>query len=274
MKQINNFVDSVYNHVHGNKKEIQELKEEMKSHLIDSVYELQKQGKSETEAIDIAIKRFGGKNELQQALFQIFHKQKTFAQWLLRIGITTLILGVISFVLIVIYSNWTTRENSNISSEIAELLEKETILDNKTQSIIEETLSHSPHITELNIYDLKEIDSGYAEYWNVIERSTPTYHYEKTLSLPKWLLSEYGFAGNGDDTWCITYQYLIFDNLAWMILFISISIYGTLFTIWAIINAYHHHHLNKRWIIIFALFNVIGYAIYTLYYRQNNPRTI
>ena len=76
MKQINNFVDSVYNHVHGNKKEIQELKEEMKSHLIDSVHELQKQGKSETEAIDIAIKRFGGKMSYNKPYSRFFINKK------------------------------------------------------------------------------------------------------------------------------------------------------------------------------------------------------
>ena len=40
MKQIEAFVDSVYQNVGGNKKEIQELKAEMKGHLLEAVHEL------------------------------------------------------------------------------------------------------------------------------------------------------------------------------------------------------------------------------------------
>ena len=40
MKQIEAFVDSVYQNVGGSKREIQELKAEMKSHLLEAVHEL------------------------------------------------------------------------------------------------------------------------------------------------------------------------------------------------------------------------------------------
>ena len=60
MKEIDVFIDSVYQNVGGNKKEIQDLKAEMKSHLIEAVHELKAEGKTEQEAIEIAINRFGG----------------------------------------------------------------------------------------------------------------------------------------------------------------------------------------------------------------------
>ncbi|WP_185807831.1 hypothetical protein [Lysinibacillus telephonicus] len=40
MKKIESYVDGVYSSVGGNKKEIEELKAEMKSHLIEAVHEL------------------------------------------------------------------------------------------------------------------------------------------------------------------------------------------------------------------------------------------
>lgn len=40
MRQIDAYVDSVYENIGGNRKEIQELKAEMKSHLIEAVHEL------------------------------------------------------------------------------------------------------------------------------------------------------------------------------------------------------------------------------------------
>ena len=129
MKRINNFVDSVYTHVNGSKKEIDELKEEMKSHLIESVHELQKEGKNEDEAIDIAIKRFGERNELQEVLSQVFQKQKVFAKWLLALGIIILLLGSSIFGFIWAYSEENTRENSNISSEISEMIQEKNIIE-------------------------------------------------------------------------------------------------------------------------------------------------
>ncbi|MEW5597110.1 hypothetical protein ABGT24_27240 [Peribacillus frigoritolerans] len=42
MKQIEVFVDKVYQGVGGNEKEIKDLKTEMKNHLLEAVYELKK----------------------------------------------------------------------------------------------------------------------------------------------------------------------------------------------------------------------------------------
>lgn len=42
MKQIEVFVDEVYQGVGGNEKEIKDLKTEMKNHLLEAVYELKK----------------------------------------------------------------------------------------------------------------------------------------------------------------------------------------------------------------------------------------
>lgn len=59
MKRIEEFVDSMYLNVEGNQQEIHELKAEMKNHLLEAVYELKAEGKTEQQAITMAIKRFG-----------------------------------------------------------------------------------------------------------------------------------------------------------------------------------------------------------------------
>jgi hypothetical protein len=53
MKQVEAFVDSVHQNAEGNKREIKELKAEMRSHLLEAVHELKKEGKSEQEAIQL-----------------------------------------------------------------------------------------------------------------------------------------------------------------------------------------------------------------------------
>ena len=62
MKKIEEFVNSIYRNVDGNKDEINELKQEMRMHLLESVHDLKQEGKSEEQAIRIAIENFGEKN--------------------------------------------------------------------------------------------------------------------------------------------------------------------------------------------------------------------
>lgn len=59
MKQIDKYVNSVYQNASGDKKAIEELKLEMKNHLLEAVSELKESGRTEQEAINIAIERFG-----------------------------------------------------------------------------------------------------------------------------------------------------------------------------------------------------------------------
>ena len=55
MKQIEAFVDSVYQNVGGNKKEIQELKAEMKSHLLEAVHELKTEGNQNKKQLKLRL---------------------------------------------------------------------------------------------------------------------------------------------------------------------------------------------------------------------------
>ena len=53
-----------------------------------------------------------------------------------------------------------------------------------------------------------------------------------------------------------------FNDFVFISLLAGIAVYWALFTIWAIINAYHHRRLNVGWFIAFALLNIIGYLVY------------
>jgi hypothetical protein len=55
---------------------------------------------------------------------------------------------------------------------------------------------------------------------------------------------------------------------------IGFAVYAILFTIWAIINAYHHRRFHTGWVIAFALINVIGYLVYFLVGKKVQSNTI
>ena len=63
MKQIEAFVDSVYQNVGGNKKEIQELKAEMRSHFLKAVDELKAEGKTEKKLLVLRLRILVAKNK-------------------------------------------------------------------------------------------------------------------------------------------------------------------------------------------------------------------
>jgi len=77
MKSIEEFVDSLYKGVDGKPKEISDFKEEMKSHLIETVNELKSEGKTEEESLEIAFKRFGDSGVITNGLFKLFHRQRS-----------------------------------------------------------------------------------------------------------------------------------------------------------------------------------------------------
>ncbi|MDT9334351.1 permease prefix domain 1-containing protein [Clostridium perfringens] len=68
MRERDNYIDSLYKNIDGISKENKEIKETMRTHLIESVEELKLEGFSEKESIRIALERFGEINEIRGEL--------------------------------------------------------------------------------------------------------------------------------------------------------------------------------------------------------------
>ena len=94
LKQIEKYVNSIYKNVAGNKEEIEDLKQEMRSHLIEAVEELKTKGETEDEAIRIAIENFGGKNQMVKGLSEFFKVQKKFTNYVVSFALAFLCLGI------------------------------------------------------------------------------------------------------------------------------------------------------------------------------------
>ncbi|MGE7921279.1 permease prefix domain 1-containing protein [Viridibacillus sp. NPDC093762] len=96
MKQIDEFVNSIYANISG--KEAKEMKEEMRTHLVEAVEELKTEGKSEQEAISIAINRFGDEKQITKGLISIFKAQNKIVKNLFRVTLISLIISLGSFI--------------------------------------------------------------------------------------------------------------------------------------------------------------------------------
>jgi hypothetical protein len=112
VKQIDKFVNLIYSDVKG--KEAKELKQEMRAHLLEAVSELKTEGKSEKEAIDIAIKRFGDEKQITKGLFTLFKDNNNLIRNLFRTSMVTLVLGLIVLIGLI----WTENNNQNKLNKI------------------------------------------------------------------------------------------------------------------------------------------------------------
>lgn len=263
MKQIEAYVEEVYQGVGGNKKEINESKAEMKSHLLEAVYDLKSEGKSEKEAISLAIERFGGEQEMRSIVGQLFKAQKIFAKWVLFLAVAVLLFSFTAFGSISAFENENAYENSEVATAVLDLLKSQSSLTDSMKAEIATLIDGTDQISEVKIYNVSDV--GANSIFDYVEGATPEYQYSKSVWSPAWLLANFYPYGNGDgNQWYVEMETRLIGNLMGIILFSGIAVYGTLFTIWATINAYHHKRLNLAWIIVFALFNVVGYFVYIL----------
>jgi hypothetical protein len=267
LKQIEVFVNSVYQNASGNRIEIRELKAEMKNHLLEAVHELKAEGKTEQEAIDIAIERFGGEIEMRSIVGQLFKAQKTFAKWVLYTSIAFLIICSTIFSVFMTFESNKVNLNIQYASQILDKLGDNKGVSVEVKEDIQAIVQNSEYIYAINIYDDKKLFSS-------TELIEPEYSYKKKPLSPDWLYVNFNGYGESNDTWHVNINTKHYEASAVGILLLGIIIYWTLFSIWAIINAYHKKRLNIGWIVIFVLFNALGYLVYHFVEKKMQSNTI
>lgn len=136
MVSIDEFVNSLYKGVNGSQKEIKDFKEEMKSHLIETVNELKHEGKTEEESLKIAFERFGDSTVITNGLFKLFHKQKKFIGFILIFAIVFLLIGVTSYIFMSQKDLKFQKEQKILTQGVLDIVEDDNdITDNKKLQI-------------------------------------------------------------------------------------------------------------------------------------------
>jgi hypothetical protein len=261
VRKIDEFVDSVYQNLNGDIKDIQDLKAEMKSHLLESVHELKSQGYSEKDAIKCAIERFGNRNEIRYMIGQLFRIQKNFAKSVLYTAIGVLVFSIILFGILLTNSEANMEKQAETATEIRKIIANDSVVSKHKRNMINELMQDTNHISEIKLYAIDNIEEDVFDY---IETAKPDYHFKQEVWAPNWLNPKFYPYGNGDERWFIEMETRSFDALSIIVLFSGLSIYWSLFAIWAIINAYHQNRLNIKWVIIFSIFNILGIALFKL----------
>lgn len=240
MKQINDFIDSVYQKFDGNKNEVKELKTEMKNHLIEAVQELKLEGKSETEAVRIAIERFGGEKEIRTVIGQLFKVQKQFSRWLLYCAIFFLLLSLLTFGIIMSIEKNNQNERSEINNEIDIILgDVNSVISKEKQNQIKSLIQGTNHVSKVEVYNIQ----NEKDVFNYIDTAKPEFQYERKIWAPDIRFIDLFRDGSGDDEWFIFITYRSIDDFALLSLLLGIAFSIPLFSIWGIIKVYQKRSL-------------------------------
>lgn len=267
MKQINDFIETVYQDVYGSPEEIADLKQEMKEHLLEKVKDLQNQGKSEEESLYIAFGQFGDQRDMNAELKQIFQMQKKFARNLLHAALSFLLIGLI---LVGTYIGQTIQVNRTMQNYNEDYLQATAGLKNEVELTAQ---------TKEDLTRLYEKYKNAVEYIAVFPYSERTLHniqnielkeavfvvpdvsIVKTDSKQEW--SGYAFRENH---WLFSSKlkpgYGENDLPVLLIGAASLLIYWVLFALWGMIYAYHQRRLNVPWAVAFSVLNIFAYVIY------------
>ena len=73
MERVDKYINSIYRNLKVDSSELNDLKSEMRSHLVEAIKEIKEEGYSEDESITIALERFGDKFNLEGELTEVFN---------------------------------------------------------------------------------------------------------------------------------------------------------------------------------------------------------
>lgn len=131
-------------------------------------------------------------------------------------------------------------------------------------------LHNNNQILDFNIYigyeEAGEVDQNY------IKENFSVYSFEEVPSPFQSMFMRESIIEVGNDHATVVAKTASKGYITELILFAGIIIYWVLFTIWAVINAYHKQRVNIGWILLFAIFNIIGYGIYRLAEGKDSKR--
>ncbi|CAM4465247.1 permease prefix domain 1-containing protein [Paenibacillus tarimensis] len=247
MKQIDEYVDSVYANLDGT--EAEELKEEMRAHLLQAAQELMADGNTEEEAVKIAVERFGDERMIRGQVAEYFQIPRMFAVNVLRAAIVFATLGILLGCLFAYNEYQLTGEREHVKQQALEVLSVGPEISEESKRELVKIADAAPQIKSLEISlansNPADADLLYREpfshvmYWNATAGEAVS-----------------------DGIWDVRISYEHYQ-LAWInSIMVCLVIYWVLFAIWAVVQAYRTRKLGAFWIIAISLFNIPAYLVY------------
>lgn len=276
MDRIDKYLNSIYRDINASSKETEDLKQEMKDHLIQTVRELQKNGITEEESIRIAIERFGEEFQIRNELNQVLRFQKLFAQKTL---IASLILLAISAILVItsLFAHRSSLDRYNNMNSQLKMVEKKLVSEGTpgVDTYLKELFKNEEN-NELTYVAIKELPQDFdgtkehklfpGEIKYSYPREIKNEYYSNSFGHEVIVENTKYFLETGVKTSANTDSSSLYTGLAILVF----AVCWVLWIIWSIINVYRYGKLNTNWCILLTLTGIIGYFIFSISFNPNN----
>ncbi|WP_017729003.1 permease prefix domain 1-containing protein [Halalkalibacterium ligniniphilum] len=245
MRVIDEYVDKLYKHANPKDPETMELKEETRIHLNESVQELIKEGYTESEAFKIAVERFGGFEQAEKLISLMEIRQKTFANWLLTVGISILVLVSFMFGFFLYLGNVHDAHFADIGYKIGENI---SLMDSELTDTL---FVDEPLIFKASIYSKEARESN-------PQKADFTFEGNKRW-VPDLFKRDLYYETN---QFFVSLEVIDVRAIGFFLFAIGFTIYYVLFTVWGLIQLYHANRFKVVWILCLVMLNVVGYLLF------------
>jgi uncharacterized membrane protein len=276
MDRIDKYLNSIYRDVGYTSSETEDLKQEMRDHLTQTVKELQQSGITEEESVRLAMERFGEVFHVRNELNQVLRFQKLFAQKTLVASFILLAIAAILTITTLFVQQISTKRLNIMDSQL-KMVEKKLASEGITgvDAYLKEIFKDEEN-NKLTYVAVKELPKDFDNtkehelFSGEIKYSYP----EKIQS--RYYSNRYGhdvvvnntkyFLETGVKTSANTDSSSLYSGLA----VLAFAICWVLWIIWSIINVYRYGKLNAKWCVLLILTGIIGYFIFSISFNPNN----
>ncbi|WP_294741828.1 hypothetical protein [uncultured Exiguobacterium sp.] len=236
LNKLDHFVHDLYQDADVTDPEIIDVMEETRSHLEQSVRDLMIQGYSEEEATKLAMYRYGSKEHVDQLLTWVYRKERTFASWLLRIGISIAAATIVFFI------------GTIMLSQHQSLTYADAFYGNERSIEVYERLLED----HLLLVSISGQDAA----------SSRDFTIHKSIWLPELFISHGMYLI--DEQHLTTTESFDVTKFGAVLALIGMTIYLVTSVIWSIIKLHHAGRLHLLSIVSVVFFNVLGYWFWAL----------
>ncbi|WP_200411323.1 hypothetical protein [Virgibacillus salexigens] len=192
---------------------------------------------------------------------------QSYSNFLLYISLVSIVLALLFFSILQSKESESLQENGVVSTQVRSIIKDGSQgMENKLNTIVQNT----NQISKVEVYNVKDID-GYREVFDYVESVKPNFEYSRNFAFTS-LFVDLLPSGNGDSNWYIVTERRSFHTLSVLVLFLGVIFYWFSFTVWSLKKAYDQNRLNIGWVIVFMLFNIIGYSIFHLANNRINSK--
>ena len=236
LNKLDHFVRDLYQDADVTDTEIIDVMEETRSHLEQSMRDLMIQGYSEAEATKLAMYRYGSKEHVDQLLTWVYRKERTFASWLLCIGISIAAATILCFI------------GTMMLSQYQSLAYADAFYGNERSiEAYERILEDHLLLVSISGQDVS---------------SSRDFTIHKTIWLPELFISHGMYLI--DEQHLTTTESFDVTKFGAVLALVGLTIYLVTSIIWSVIKLYHAGRLHLLSILSVVFFNIFGYWFWAL----------